>query len=86
MRRKSAGKKIMVVLVAASLALTPAELTVAAEMEPEGAEATFLAESGIKTRENIVELEKGCVNAVLIGETFMRSENKEQMLQQLKGE
>lgn len=34
----------MVVLVAASLALTPAELTVAAEMEPEGAEATFLAE------------------------------------------
>ena len=44
MRRKSAGKKIMVVLVAASLALTPAELTVAAEMEPEGAEATFLAE------------------------------------------
>ncbi len=44
----------------------------------------FVAESGIKTRENIVELEKGCVNAVLIGETFMRSENKEQMLQQLK--
>ena len=44
MRRKSAGKKIMVVLVAASLALTPAELTVAAEMETEGAEATFLAE------------------------------------------
>ena len=44
MRRKSAGKKIMVVLVAASLALTPAELTEAAEMEPEGAEATFLAE------------------------------------------
>ena len=44
MRRKSAGKKIMVVLVAASLALTPAELTVAAEMEPEGAEATFLGE------------------------------------------
>lgn len=44
MRRKSAGKKIMVVLVAASLTLTPAELTVAAEMEPEGAEATFLAE------------------------------------------
>lgn len=44
MRRKSAGKKIMAVLIAASLMLTPAELTVAAEMEPEGAEATFLAE------------------------------------------
>lgn len=49
-------------------------------------EILFVAESGIKTRENIVELEKGCVNAVLIGEAFMRSENKEQMLQQLKGE
>ena len=44
MRRKSAGKKIMAVLIAASLMLTPAELTVAAEMETEGAEATFLAE------------------------------------------
>ena len=43
MRRKSAGKKIMAVLIAASLMLTP-ELTVAAEMETEGAEATFLAE------------------------------------------
>ena len=44
MRRKSAGKKLMAVLIAASLALTPVELTVAAEMETEGAEATFLAE------------------------------------------
>lgn len=44
MRRKSAGKKLMAVFIAASLALTPAELTVAAEMETEGAEATFLAE------------------------------------------
>ena len=44
MRRKSAGKKLMAVLIAASLALTPAELTVAAEMEPEGEEAAFLAE------------------------------------------
>ena len=44
MRRKSAGKKIMVVLVAASLALTPAELTVAAEMETENVEASFSEE------------------------------------------
>lgn len=44
MRRKSAGKKLMAVLIAASLALTPVELIVAAEMETEGAEATFLAE------------------------------------------
>ena len=44
MRRKITGKKLMAVLIAASLALTPAELTVAAEMETEGAEAAFLAE------------------------------------------
>lgn len=49
MRRKSAGKKLMAVLIAASLALTPAELTVAAEMEPEGEEATFLAEESVDT-------------------------------------
>ena len=41
MRRKSAGKKLMAVLIAASLALTPVELTVAAEMETEGAEANI---------------------------------------------
>ena len=46
----------------------------------------FVAESGIKTREDIMELEKGNVNAVLIGETFMRSEDKKAMLNQLKGE
>ena len=44
MRRKITGKKLMAVLIAASLALTPAELTVAAEMETEGVEASFLAE------------------------------------------
>lgn len=61
MRRKSAGKKLMAVLIAASLALTPAELTVAAEMEPEGEEATFLAEESVDTAssdpEDIAEAE-----------------------------
>lgn len=61
MRRKSAGKKIMVVLVAASLALTPAELTVAAEMEPEGEKAAFWAEESGDTAssdpEDIAEAE-----------------------------
>ena len=46
----------------------------------------FVAESGIRTREDIVELEKGKVNAVLIGETLMRSQNKKAMLDELKGE
>lgn len=45
----------------------------------------FVAESGIKTREDIVELEKGKVNAVLIGETLMRSTDKKLMLDELKG-
>lgn len=61
MRRKSAGKKLMAVLIAASLALTPAELTVAAEMEPEGEEAAFLAEESGDTAssdpEDIAEAE-----------------------------
>ena len=46
----------------------------------------FVAESGIRTREDIVELEKGKVDAVLIGETLMRSRNKKAMLDELKGE
>ena len=46
----------------------------------------FVAESGIRTREDIEELEKVHVNGVLIGETFMRAENKKAMLAELKGE
>ena len=45
----------------------------------------FVAESGIRTREDIVELEHGKVNAVLIGETLMRSNDKKAMLTELKG-
>lgn len=45
----------------------------------------FVSESGIKTNEQIKELEKNKVNAVLIGETFMKSENKELELKKLKG-
>ena len=49
MRRKITEKKIMAVLIAASLMLTPVELTVAAEMETEGEEAAFLAEESEDT-------------------------------------
>ncbi len=49
------------------------------------ADILFVAESGIRTREDIVELEKGKVNAVLIGETLMRSSDKKAMLDKLKG-
>ena len=46
----------------------------------------FVAESGIKSNIEIERLKKANVNGVLIGETFMKAENKRQMLQQLKGE
>lgn len=45
----------------------------------------FVAESGIKTRQDILQLEQGQVNAVLIGETLMRSSDKKAMLDELKG-
>ncbi len=46
----------------------------------------FVAESGIKTPEDIKELRKANVDAVLIGETLMRSENKKEMLNSLRGD
>ncbi len=43
----------------------------------------FIAESGIKTKEDIRRLKAAKVNGVLIGETFMRSDNKMEMLKEL---
>ena len=48
-------------------------------------EILFVAESGIKTRADVAELENAGVNGVLIGETLMRSKNKKAMLDELKG-
>lgn len=48
-------------------------------------EILFIAESGIKTRADVAELENAGVNGVLIGETLMRSKNKKAMLDELKG-
>ncbi|MCC8070122.1 MAG: indole-3-glycerol phosphate synthase TrpC [Ruminococcus sp.] len=45
----------------------------------------FVAESGIKTAVDISKLRDNRVNAVLIGETLMRSKNKKECLNQLKG-
>lgn len=45
----------------------------------------FVSESGMKTRADIERLEQNHTNAVLIGETFMRSEDKEGMLLELSG-
>ena len=46
----------------------------------------FIGESGIKTSSDIKKLYDAKVNAVLIGETMMRSPNKKQMLVELKSE
>lgn len=45
----------------------------------------FVAESGIKTADDIAVLKNANVNAVLIGETLMRSSNKKAMLDSLRG-
>lgn len=45
----------------------------------------FVAESGINSRQDIEALEKAKVDAVLIGETLMRSTDKKAMLDMLKG-
>ncbi len=49
------------------------------------AEISYVAESGIQTREQISLLEKAGVDAVLIGEVLMRSTDKKALLTYLKG-
>lgn len=46
----------------------------------------FVAESGIKTAEDIKILKEAKVNGVLIGETFMKSPDKKKMLAELRGD
>ena len=48
-------------------------------------EILFVSESGMKTREDIRRLEENGTDAVLIGETFMRSADKAGMLRRLRG-
>lgn len=48
-------------------------------------EILFVAESGIRTREQTAELEQAGVNGVLIGETLMRSGNMKAKLDELRG-
>ena len=47
-------------------------------------EILFVAESGIKTQQDMKVLKDAGVNAVLIGETLMRSPDKKEQLQKLK--
>ena len=48
-------------------------------------EVAFVSESGIKTAEDIAKLLENGTDAVLIGETLMRSANKKQALDELRG-
>lgn len=50
------------------------------------ADKIFVAESGIKTPAHTQKLRDHGVDAVLIGETFMRAADKKAMLRELKGE
>ena len=49
------------------------------------AETVFVSESGIRTAEDIKKLMDNNVDAVLIGETLMRSSDRKAALQQLNG-
>jgi len=48
-------------------------------------EILFVSESGIQTAEDITKLRENGTNAVLIGETLMRSGDKKAALDQLRG-
>ena len=48
-------------------------------------EILFVAESGIRTADDIAALRQAGVNGVLIGETLMRSSDKKAMLDELRG-
>ena len=48
-------------------------------------EIVFVSESGMKEREDIRQLEENGTNAVLIGETLMRSPDKKAILEELSG-
>ena len=50
-----------------------------------GPERIFVSESGVKTREDVARLEAAGVDAVLIGETLMRAQDKRGMLDELRG-
>ncbi len=45
----------------------------------------FVSESGVKNRDDVVKIKEIGADAVLIGETLMRAEDKTKMLAQLKG-
>lgn len=62
------------------------DITTSARLRKLVPESTlFISESGIKTAADIAVLRANKTNAVLIGETFMRSPDKKKMLAELRG-
>ena len=51
-----------------------------------GPDRLFVSESGVQTRADVARLEEAGVDAVLIGETLMRSADKRAALDELRGE
>ena len=51
-----------------------------------GQKMVYVSESGIKTKEDIDRLKANGTDAVLIGETFMRSPDKKKLFAELRGE
>ncbi|MBR5954714.1 MAG: indole-3-glycerol phosphate synthase TrpC [Methanobrevibacter sp.] len=49
-----------------------------------GEDVVFISESGIKTKEDVARLKENNVDAVLIGETLMKSDDKKSMISELK--
>ena len=49
-----------------------------------GHDVIFISESGIKTKEDVARLKENDVDAVLIGETLMKSDDKKAMILELK--
>ena len=47
-------------------------------------DVVFISESGIKTAEDVIRLKENDVDAVLIGETLMKSDDKKAMILELK--
>ena len=47
-------------------------------------DVVFISESGIKSKEDITRLKENSVDAVLIGETLMKSDDKKSMISELK--
>ncbi|MGL5172383.1 MAG: indole-3-glycerol phosphate synthase TrpC, partial [Olsenella sp.] len=50
-----------------------------------GPDRVFVSESGVETRADVARLEEAGVDAVLIGETLMRSSDRRAALDELRG-